>query len=153
MGQITEDRVNKNVLKKDIKSLKEIFDKVTVDGVDEGLVVDTLIAIAAVSDENESISTRLKAINEAAPKMIKDARNNPDKELSNEEKAKLDRVYRKWEFDASETIEKLLNEESSLPLSDIQIFTKEQFSNWAKSIKKELKGNQLAFLMKSMIKK
>lgn len=153
MEQITEERVIKNVLKKDIKTLKDIFDKVTIDGVEEGLVVDTLIAIAAVSDENESITTRLKAINEAAPKMIKDARSNPDKELSDEDKAKLDRTYRKWEFDASETIEKLLGEESTLPLTDLQIFTKEQFATWAKVIRKELKGSQLAFLMKLMIKK
>ena len=56
---------------KDVETLKKVLDKVNMNGLDETVVSDVLVAVALVAEAYNTFEIRVKAINEKLPERLK----------------------------------------------------------------------------------
>ena len=61
---------------KDVETLKKVLDKVNMNGLDETVVSDVLVAVALVADAYNTFEIRVKAINEKLPERLKEYNKN-----------------------------------------------------------------------------
>ena len=82
---------------KDVETLKKVLDKVNMNGLDETVVSDVLVAVALVADAYNTFEIRVKAINEKLPERLKEYNKNPEKEYDEKEVAVINRYYGAWQ--------------------------------------------------------
>ena len=137
---------------KDVETLKKVLDKVNMNGLDETVVSDVLVAVALVADAYNTFEIRVKAINEKLPERLKEYNKNPEKEYDEKEVAIINRYYGAWQETFSRTRETILDSKSSVLLEDIKVLSKKQLADWLKANKGEIKIIDSAILYKLMLK-
>lgn len=141
-----------NILNKNVVTLKAIFDEISLDGIKDDIIGDILVAIGEISSEKESIDSILKGIDEKKPTVLKEYQSDPDKKLNEEENTYMQRVFGRWLEDRGAAELNILNKESSINKTSIEILTKENLIEWIKFNKKALKASASASLYKLMLK-
>lgn len=137
---------------KDVETLKKVLDKVNMNGLDETVVSDVLVAVALVADAYNTFEIRVKAINEKLPERLKEYNKNPEKEYDEKEVAVINRYYGAWQETFSKAREAILDSKSSVLLDDIKVLSKKQLADWLKANKGEIKIIDSAILYKLMLK-
>lgn len=137
---------------KDVETLKKVLDKVNMNGLDETVVSDVLVAVALVADAYNTFEIRVKAINEKLPERLKEYNKNPEKEYDEKEVAVINRYYGAWQETFSKAREAVLDSKSSVLLEDIKVLSKKQLADWLKANKGEIKIIDSAILYKLMLK-
>ena len=137
---------------KDVEILKKVLDKVNMNGLDETVVSDVLVAVALVADAYNTFEIRVKAINEKLPERLKEYNKNPEKEYDEKEVAVINRYYGAWQETFSKAREAILDSKSSVLLDDIKVLSKKQLADWLKANKGEIKIIDSAILYKLMLK-
>lgn len=137
---------------KDVETLKKVLDKVNMNGLDETVVSDVLVAVALVADAYNTFEIRVKAINEKLPERLKEYNKNPEKEYDEKEVAVINRYYGAWQETFSKAREAILDSTSSVLLDDIKVLSKKQLADWLKANKGEIKIIDSAILYKLMLK-
>lgn len=137
---------------KDVETLKKVLDKVNMNGLDETVVSDVLVAVALVADAYNTFEIRVKAINEKLPERLKEYNKNPEKEYDEKEVAIINRYYGAWQETFSKARETILDSKSSVLLDDIKVLSKKQLADWLKANKGEIKIIDSAILYKLMLK-
>ena len=137
---------------KDVETLKKVLDKVNMNGLDETVVSDVLVAVALVADAYNTFEIRVKAINEKLPERLKEYNKNPEKEYDEKEVAVINRYYGAWQETFSKAREAVLDSKSSVLLNDIKVISKKQLADWLKANKGEIKIIDSAILYKLMLK-
>ena len=137
---------------KDVETLKKVLDKVNMNGLDETVVSDVLVAVALVADAYNTFEIRVKAINEKLPERLKEYNKNPEKEYDEKEVAVINRYYGAWQETFSKARETILDSNSSVLLDDIKVLSKKQLADWLKANKGEIKIIDSAILYKLMLK-
>lgn len=137
---------------KDVETLKKVLDKVNMNGLDETVVSDVLVAVALVADAYNTFEIRVKAINEKLPERLKEYNKNPEKEYDEKEVAVINRYYGAWQETFSKAREAVLDSKSSVLLDDIKVLSKKQLADWLKANKGEIKIIDSAILYKLMLK-
>ena len=137
---------------KDVETLKKVLDKVNMNGLDETVVSDVLVAVALVADAYNTFEIRVKAINEKLPERLKEYNKNPEKEYDEKEVAVINRYYGAWQETFSKAREAVLDSKSSVLLNDIKVLSKKQLADWLKANKSEIKIIDSAILYKLMLK-
>lgn len=137
---------------KDVETLKKVLDKVNMNGLDETVVSDVLVAVALVADAYNTFEIRVKAINEKLPERLKEYNKNPEKEYDEKEVAVINRYYGAWQETFSKAREAILDSNSSVLLDDIKVLSKKQLADWLKANKGEIKIIDSAILYKLMLK-
>ena len=137
---------------KDVETLKKVLDKVNMNGLDETVVSDVLVAVALVAEAYNTFEIRVKAINEKLPERLKEYNKNPEKEYDEKEVAVINRYYGAWQETFSKAREAILDSKSSVLLDDIKVLSKKQLADWLKANKGEIKIIDSAILYKLMLK-
>ena len=137
---------------KDVETLKKVLDKVNMNGLDETVVSDVLVAVALVAEAYNTFEIRVKAINEKLPERLKEYNKNPEKEYDEKEVAVINRYYGAWQETFSKARETILDSKCSVLLNDIKVLSKKQLADWLKANKGEIKIIDSAILYKLMLK-
>lgn len=150
MGELKVETTN--VSFRQIEVANKVLSKLSIEGLDDSVVADVLVAIARISEANESLEKKIKAINDKLPAKLKEYNQNPEKEYTDKEMSVINRYYGNWQTIFAEAREEILSHKSLVKLSDIQILSKEQITNWIKANKKEIKVTESAIIYQLMLK-
>ena len=142
----------KNLTYKEVSDLKEIFDIITIEGVKDEFISDVLIIIGNVASSKDVLDSKLKAIGDKVPQIIKDLQADPNKSLSDDEQSIINRTYAKWQGDLTNARNTLLSQDSDILISEVKLFTKDVLIDWIKSNKKVLHATKSSTLFKLLLK-
>lgn len=115
-------------------ALKEL----TFEGIPDAKVTPALIMVAGLTTVVDTLDSKLSAIKDKKPKEIDLTKEDIAKLRDEEEQLAFSIARSNWENSLSEAVKKLFEEETTIPLEECKILTKDEFEAFLKANKKKL---------------
>lgn len=130
-------------------ALKEL----TFEGLPDAKVTPALLIVAGLTNVVDSLESKLTALKDKKPKELELTKEDIAKLRDEEEQLSFSIARTNWENSLNEAVKALFDEETTIPLEECRILTKEEFESYLKANKKKLSMQASVSLINHLVQK